>query len=112
MTGKEAIDEIKEKTPKLLEDYRALAKALMPALGIADAEEDDADKPEMAPEELQELYEAILEFAEGYDQDAIGMLLQQTKDYRIPEAEKARFSKVEKAAHASDWEALREVLSA
>ena len=110
MTREEAIAEIKEKTPKLLADYRALAESLKPVLGITDGEE-DTDKPEMDPEELKELYEAVLEFAEGYDLDSIDMLLQQTKAYRIPEAEKERFTQMEKKVRDSDWEGLKEVLS-
>ena len=109
MTREEAIAEIKEKTPKLLADYRALADALKPMLGIG--EEAEEDKPEIDPEELRELYEGILEFAEGYDIDSIDSLMKQASGYRIPEAEKERFAKVERCVRDSDWDGLREVLS-
>ena len=106
MTREEAIAEIKEKTPKLLEDYRALANALKPILGITDEE---ADLPEMDPAELAELYEAVAEFAEGYDIDSIDMLMEQTKGYAIPAAEKDRFARLTQAVRDSDWDAVKEV---
>ncbi|MBQ6735598.1 MAG: hypothetical protein IJR00_11915 [Lachnospiraceae bacterium] len=108
MTREEAIAEIKEKTPKLLADYRALADALKPMLGME--EEPEEDKPEIDPEELQELYEGILEFAEGYDIDSIDSMMKQAAAYRIPEAEKERFAAVERCVRDSDWEGLKKVL--
>ncbi|MBR5969286.1 MAG: hypothetical protein IK016_02950 [Lachnospiraceae bacterium] len=108
MTREEAIAEIREKTPKLLADYRALADELKAMLGIG--EEAEEDKPEIDPEELQELYEGILEFAEGYDIDSIDSLMKQAAGYRVPESEKERFSKVERCVRDSDWDGLREVL--
>lgn len=109
MTREEAIAEIREKTPKLLADYRALAEALKPLLGITDEAEDDADKPEMDRDELAEFYEAVAEFAESYDLDSIDALLRQAKEYRIPEDERERFSALEKCVRESDWEGLKQV---
>ena len=111
MTREEAIAEIREKTPKLLEDYRLLAGKLCEELGIGSASaEADADKPEMEAEELQELYEAVLEFAEGYDIDSIDALLVQAKDYRIPDGEKERFANMERCVRDSDWDGLTALL--
>ena len=70
----------------------------------------EEDLPEMDAEELQELYEAIAEFAEIYDADGIGKMLQQTEGYAVPEVERERFAKVKAAAASSDWNALKAVL--
>ena len=110
MTRDEAISEIREKTPKLLADYRALAEALKPLLGIGTEAEEE--KPEIDPEELRELYEGILEFAEGYDIDSIDSLMKQVSGYRIPEEEKERFGKVERCVRDSDWDGLKSVIGA
>lgn len=112
MTKEEAILEIKEKTPKLLEEYRALAEAIAKELGLAlpGTEAEDDDREEIDIDELHELYEAILEFAEGYDLDSVDRLLKQAKEYRIPEAESERFAKLTDCVRNSDWDGLKEVL--
>ena len=115
MTSQDAIREIKETAPQLLADYRALALALSERYGFAvrsrdDADEDD-DREEIAPEELQELYEAVAEFAEIYDLDSIDRLLRQAKDYKMPEAERERFAKLEACARESDWDGMKELFS-
>ena len=110
MTREEAILEIREKTPKLLEDYRALARQIAVALGMDTAEDAVDDRPEMDPDELAELYEAVLEFAEGYDIDSIDMLLGQAEEYKIPEAERERYAALKRLVRDSDWDGLKELL--
>lgn len=115
MTRQEAITEIKETAPQLLADYRALALALGERYGFSvkahDAADADDDREEIDPEELQELYEAVAEFAEGYDLDSIDRLLRKAKDYKIPEAERERFAKLEACARESDWDGMKELFS-
>ena len=115
MTRQEAITEIKETAPQLLADYRALALALGERYGFAvkarDAADEDDDREEIDPDELQELYEAVAEFAEGYDLDSIDRLLRQAKDYKIPEAERERFAKLEACARESDWDGIKELFA-
>lgn len=110
MTREEAIAEIKEKTPQLLADYRALAAQIGEAFGMAVFDDAEDDRPEMDTDELLELYEAVAEFAEGYDIDSIDMLLEQTKEYKIPEAEKERFDRLVRLVRDSDWDGLKELL--
>lgn len=111
MTREEAIREIREKTPQLLADYRALAAQLAVFFGETEEAAQD-DRPEMDMDELTELYEGLLEFAESYDLDSADMLLQQAKEYRIPEAEKERFAKIEQCVRDSDWDTLKQELTA
>ena len=111
MTRDEAIREIREKTPQLLADYRAIASQIGEALGLVLPEGAPDGRPEMDAEELRELYGAILEFAQGYDIDSIDALLEQAKAYRVPEAEEERFAKVERLVRDSDWEGLKAALS-
>lgn len=110
MTREEAIAEIREKTPVLLADYRALAAQIGEALGIRTETEADDTRPEMGQDEVTELYEGILEFAESYDIDSIDMLLGQAKEYRMPEAEKERFEALKRHVRDSDWEGLKTLL--
>ena len=100
---------IKEKTPELLASLRELETSLRPFLQKAD--EPDEDLPELPREELNELYEAIPEFIEVYDQDGILRLLQQIDGYRIPEADREKLERVRKCAGNSDWNGLKEVMN-
>ena len=105
----EAMRAIKEDTPKLIASLRELEASLRPFLQKAD--EPDEDLPELSREDLNELYEAIPEFIEVYDQDGILRLLQQTDGYRIPEDDRKKLEQVRKCAVGSDWNGLKEVMN-
>ena len=111
VTKEEAIRRVKAATPQIMALYRGLMESLQPYFGAQEEAGSAAeDLPEMDAEELQELYEAIAEFAEIYDADGIGKMLQQTEGYAVPEAERERFAKVKAAVASSDWNALKAVL--
>ena len=111
VTREEAIRRVKAATPEIMALYRGLTETLQPYFSAQEEEGAAAeDLPEMEAEELQELYEAIAEFAEIYDADGIGKMLQQTEGYAVPEAERERFAKVKAAVASSDWNALKAVL--
>ena len=105
----EALRFMREDTPKLLASLRELETSLRPFLQKAD--EPDEDLPELSQEELNELYEAIPEFIDVYDQDGILRLLQQTDGYRIPEADRKKLEQVRKCAVGSDWNGLKEAMN-
>ena len=111
MTKDEAAALIREKTPALLEEYRAVAGALKKMTGAEDeAAGEDLTLPEADADELEELYEAVGEFAQMYDLDSIDMLVgQMEKGFRMPESERERFGKLKKAVRESDWDVLREI---
>ena len=99
-----SLKDIEELTPKLLADYRRLKEELSPMFA------EDENLPEISAGDLQEMYEAIREFAYSFDIDAIDGVMGQAKNYKIPEAEKARFEAVDTAVRNMDWEALNEAL--
>ena len=74
-------------------------------------EEASEDLPEMEPEELQEAYEALKEFAAAFDYDDMIYVLESLSDKKPPEAEKEHWAAVVKAARQPDWETLRGLLS-
>lgn len=104
----ENLENINEKTPKLLADYRAYHEKLSPLYAAAEAERESA--PEVPVETLHEAYEAIAEFAGSFDIDTIDGILAEIRQYRIPESEKARFDAVETCVRNSDWNGLKEAL--
>ena len=80
-----AIRRVREALPQLLADYRSLQDTLGTYFGPLQSEaQADDNLPEIDAEELQELYEAIAEFAGMYDADAISRLLQQTESSHSP----------------------------
>lgn len=99
---------LEEDAPALFAEYRALRNVLRELLGIEE-EHTDADKPEISPEELQELYEAVAEFAESYDIDSIDTLIRQAEEYSIPAGEEERFAQLTRYVRDSDWDGIKKV---
>ena len=108
LSGEEAFRFVEEHTPQLLASLLELSASLKPYLEEASSAEEAL--PEMEPEELEELYEAVAEFAGMYDQDGIMRLFAQTEGYAAPAAEKERFERVRQCARDADWSGLKEAL--
>ena len=98
------IEEIEALTPKLLEDYSGLKEKLSPLYA------ENENLPEISIEDLHEMYEAVREFAYSFDIDALDGLIDQARQYKIPEEEKERFEAIETAVRNMDWDALNEAL--
>ncbi|MBO4901292.1 MAG: response regulator [Lachnospiraceae bacterium] len=96
---------LKERTPCMLQDYRALLDILKPFAGSTGADASE-DAPLISDDELAEAYEAIHEFAQMYDINSVDSIVAQLKEYRIPENEEERVKKIAQAARGSDWETL------
>lgn len=106
---KKSLELIKSRSPKLLADYREYREKLLPLYAAQEAELKSA--PEILVETLNEAYEAIAEFSESFDIDAIDEIIKTIKTYRIPEAEKTRFEIIEACVRNSDWNGLKEALN-
>ncbi|MBQ9565874.1 MAG: amino acid permease [Synergistaceae bacterium] len=104
----EDIRRIGELTPKLLEDYRRFLDILSP-LYAAEEEAREA-APEITADELHEAYEAIRQFVEGFDIDAIDGFISEIRKHRIPKLEEAKFALIEECVRNMDWNALDEAL--
>ncbi len=106
---KNDVHEIEMKTPALLSQYRSYKPLLENVFGKKD--EPDMSLPEISPGELNELYSMILSFAESFDLDNIDNMLEETKNYRIPESEREKFEKVKECVTNADWVTLEQVLT-
>lgn len=102
------IEELRRDTHKLIMMCQKLQQVLRPFM---EKEEASEDLPEMEPEELQEAYEALKEFAAAFDYDEMIYVLESLSDKKPPEAEKEHWAAVVKAARQPDWETLRGLLS-
>ena len=105
---KNDLEEIEAKTPSLLSQYRAYKSVLEKVFGKKD--EPDMSLPEISAEDLQEMYSLIKGFAADFDLDNIDRLIDETKHYRIPEAEREKFGKVKECVTNADWGTLEDLL--
>ncbi len=105
-----SLNQIAERTPELLDDYRSLIDTLSPLYSAQDKARESA--PLISIESLNEAYEAIKEFADSFDIDAIDSVIAEVRKYRIPESESAKFEMIETASRNMDWNALNEAMNA
>lgn len=102
------VPQIRANTEKLLVDLKALGEKLAPLSG--EGEDNDADKPLINDDELNEAVSALKDFAASFDYDNFKFVLDSMGDYRLPETEKARYNELKKAINALDWDKISEVL--
>ncbi len=97
---------IKENTGKLLRDYRAFKEKL------ADLKKKDEDlSKEMIPDDvLKDAYEALKEVIPQMDYDSVEMIIEQVKEYKLPDDDMIRFSELERYLKLFDWDAMEKLI--
>ncbi len=105
---KNDVAEIESKTPALLSLYRSYKPELAKVFGAND--EPDMSLPEISVDDLHEMYSLIKGFAADFDLDNIDRLMDEAKNYRIPESEREKFDKVKECVTSADWGTLEELL--
>ena len=105
---KNDVAEIEAKTPALLSQYRGYKPVLEKVFGKLD--EPDMSLPEISVEDLHEMYSLIKGFAADFDLDNIDRMIEETKNYRIPESEREKFEKVKECVTNADWGTLEGLL--
>lgn len=101
------VHEIETKTPKLLAKYRAYKPVLAKVFGGG---EEDMSLPEISVEDLHEMYSLIKGFAADFDLDNIDRMMEESKNFRIPESEREKFEKIKECVTNADWGSLEELL--
>ena len=101
-------EKIDAKTPQLLEMYRGFYDKLMPL--EAGDEEDDPDRQEIDAGGLAEAYSAIREAVEAFDYDTADDVVKMLKEYKIPDEESEKFTRVCDLVTRLDRDALMEEL--
>ena len=105
---KNDVAEIEAKTPALLSKYRSYKDVLAKVFGKND--EPDMSLPEISSADLQEMYSLIKNFAADFDLDNIDKMIEETKNFRIPESERERFEKIKECVTNADWGTLETLL--
>ena len=93
------LDEIREKTPKLLEDYSSLSAQLKSALGegIPEASEDlqvEEYLPEIPRDQVDAAFASVRELVEAFDFDGAADILKMLSGYRLSEKIKDRIKRL------------------
>ncbi len=101
-------EKIDAKTPQLLEMYRGFYDKLMPL--EAGGEEDDPDRQEIDAGGLAEAYSAIREAVEAFDYDTADDVVKMLREYKIPDEESEKFTRVCDLVTRLDRDALMEEL--
>ena len=106
---KNDIEEIEAKTPALLSQYRGYKEVLAKVFGKKD--EPDMSLPEISVADLHEMYSLIKGFAADFDLDNIDRMIEEAKNFRVPESERERFEQVKECVTNADWGKLEELLN-
>ena len=101
------INEIERDTDGLLELYIGFDEKLKP---LFPAEENNADKPLIDENSLAEAYETLQDAAANFDYDTASFVIESLEDYKIPDGELEKFSKIKSAISKPDWEELHSLL--
>ncbi|MBR4530128.1 MAG: DegV family EDD domain-containing protein [Lachnospiraceae bacterium] len=105
MAGKRSDEEfIKSHHDALMADYRAVRDALEPQFGAGE------DLPEIPVDTLEEAYAAMEEFSHAKDFELARMVMDSVKEYRLPEADAARFKEIQEKLSQMDWDAILELV--
>ncbi len=99
-------EQIREKTPQLLEMYRGYKQKLSAAL----PKEADDDLPEIPEEELAGAFADMKELLEAYDFDTADSIMKMLSQYRIPEDYREKYDKIKELMAAVDRDALLQIL--
>ena len=97
---------IDENTPKLLVMYAGFKDKLA---GLKE-EDDTSDKPEIAPDELNDAYDALKEVIPQMDYDAVEMILDSLKEYRLPSDDAAKMSELARLLKGFDWDGMEALI--
>ena len=104
--NREDITFIDKNAYRLLSDYEEYKNKLA---GLNE-EEDNKDKKEISGEELKQAYKALSEVIPQMDYDAVEMILNQLKEYALPEEDGKKIKELEKLLKLFDWDSMEELV--
>jgi signal transduction histidine kinase/CheY-like chemotaxis protein len=113
----DGIAEIAEKTPTLLEQYRAYKPKLAPLFevftGAGSAQNKDSAKPnlpEMGADEFKDAMAALKEVVSAFDFASADMILEELSGYSVPAEFEEKYSEIKKAVKSVDQQLVLSLL--
>ena len=118
----EAITEIREKTPGLVENYRAYLSKLAPLVGktvisstsdgfVQASSSASVGKPALTEEKLLDAFSALTEVVSAFDFDTADSIIAELDGYEIPSQYEAQFKQAKKAIRDVDAQKALKVLA-
>ena len=104
-------DYIQKNTGKLILDYRAYKDILARLEEESEAQADSENLQEISEEDLKGAYEALKDSIATMDYDAIEMILDQLKEYRLPEAAEETIKELRNLHKTFDWDGMEELFA-
>ena len=101
---------IHENTERFLADYLAYKDILGRLKQETDETGDDSGKEAIPEDELQGAYEALLEVVPQMDYDAVEMILNDLKAFKLPEADAEIMKKLGTLLKTFDWDQMEELI--
>ncbi|WP_081842978.1 hybrid sensor histidine kinase/response regulator [Butyrivibrio sp. WCE2006] len=77
-----------------------------------DEEEPGDDKPEIPGDVLADAYEALKEVIAQMDYDSVEMIIKQLKEYKLPENDQDKITRLEKNLKLFDWDEMEHIIGA
>ncbi len=103
------IEYIKNNVEELMKDYREYASKLE-KLNKAAGDNNNADKKEISADELADAYEALKELVSQMDYDGVSMVLDQVKEYKLPEEDETKMKELQKYLKLFNWDEMEKIM--
>ncbi|MBQ7201749.1 MAG: DegV family EDD domain-containing protein, partial [Eubacterium sp.] len=100
---------VKENHDSVMEFYLSYKESLAPAFPEKEVEEEE-DKPVADEDTMNRIYDELRIAADDMDCDEVERIIEEAKEYAIPDSEKERFLLVSEKADMLDYDGILEVL--
>ncbi len=101
------IDYIDDNAPRLLMQYEEFIEKL----DKLHEDPADADKEIISADEIKGAYSALADVIPQMDYDSVEMILEQLKEYALPQNDEKNFKEFEKMLKVFDWDGMEELIS-
>ncbi len=101
------IDYIDDNAPRLLMQYEEFIEKL----DKLHEDPADADKEIISADEIKGAYSALADVIPQMDYDSVEMILEQLKEYALPQKDEKNFKEFEKMLKVFDWDGMEELIS-
>ena len=100
---------VKENHDSVMEFYLSYKESLAPAFPEKEVEKEE-DKPVADEDTMNRIYDELRVAADDMDCDEVERIIEEAKEYAIPDSEKERFLLVSEKADMLDYDGILEVL--
>ena len=102
------IEFIKANFEKHINSYRAFKDILKK---LSDKDESSEELPEIPASELEDAYSTLKEVISQMDYDSIEMIVNNLREYKLPDADEEKIKKLESAMKNYDWDEMESIFA-